>query len=162
MGMIFSGILTIDEAYQVVSWRNVFLLAGLMPLGMGLESTGAGVWAVDQFSHLINHWPVSWILVAVGGARTLAGLMLSNIGATVLLVPLVVALSESIGADPRLFALMVAIAASNAFILPTNQANALIAGPGRYQTWDFVKAGLPLTIAYLGIISFLLPLMYGP
>jgi di/tricarboxylate transporter len=74
---------------------------------------------------------------------------MSNVGATVLLVPLAINLAVAIGADPAMFALTVAISTSNSFILPTHQVNALIMGPGGYRVADFLKAGSIMTLIFL-------------
>ena len=87
-------------------------------------------------------------------------LVVSNVGATVLLVPLAMNMAAGIGADPRISVLVVAIAASNSFILPTHQVNALIMNPGGYRTLDYVRAGLGLTILYLFVMIFTLFIWY--
>lgn len=149
VGMIFSGVLSVDEAYDAVSWKTVFLLAGLIPLGLAVQITGAAKWVAEAiFTHFQT---VSPIVLEIGLAigATLLSLIMSNVGATVLLVPLAVQLALGIGGDPRLFALIVAIAASNSFLIPTHQANALISGPGRYHVKDFLKVGIGMTLLYL-------------
>jgi di/tricarboxylate transporter len=77
---------------------------------------------------------------------------MSNVGATVLLVPLAVNIAVGVGADPAIFALTVALATSNSFILPTHQVNALIMGPGGYRVRDFMKAGTVMTILFLVVL----------
>lgn len=85
---------------------------------------------------------------------------MSNVGATVLLVPLSVNIALSAGADPTLFALTVALATSNAFLLPTHQVSALIMGPGDYRVADFLRAGGIMTILFLAVMMLLLNLLY--
>lgn len=82
-------------------------------------------------------------------------------GATVLLVPLVVNMAMSAGIDPRMAALVVGIATSNSFIIPTHQVNALYMGPGRYRTVDFAKAGGLMTVIYLVVMIAVMYLFYG-
>ena len=88
------------------------------------------------------------------------GVVLTLVMITVLLVPLVVDMAGKLGADPRLAALVVALAASNSFVLPTHQVNALYMGPGRYTSLDFVKAGTPLTLIFLVILTAVIMLFY--
>lgn len=161
VGMVFSGVLSIDEAYAAVSWRNVFLLAGLMPLGIGLNVTGGSEWLAEHLFFGLETWPLGAILVLLGVLSTISSLLISNIGATILLVPLAMTIALNLGEDPRMFALMVAVGASNNFLIPTNQAAALIAGPGHYLNRDFIRAGSALSIVYLIIISTMLPLFYA-
>jgi di/tricarboxylate transporter len=138
IGMIVFGVLTMDEAYKAVSWKTVFLLAGLLPLGIAVESSGTADYVVK---HLLAHiGDVSpWILQAMVALLASGfSLVMSNVGATVLLVPFAINLALAIGADPAMFALTVAISTSNSFLIPTHQVNALIMGPGGYHVSDFL------------------------
>ena len=85
---------------------------------------------------------------------------MSNIGATVLLVPLAINIALGVGADPALFALTVAISTSNSFLIPTHQVNALLMGPGGYRVKDYMRAGAPMTIIFLIISLTILNLIY--
>lgn len=149
VGVIVAGVLTIDEAYQAVSWKTVFLLAALIPLGQAVESTGTADWIAGRTLALlgdgVGH---AGFQAAVAVLATLFTLLMSNVGATVLLVPLAVSLAARIGADPAVFALTVAISTSNAFVLPTHQVSALIMGPGGYRVADFMRAGGILTVLF--------------
>jgi di/tricarboxylate transporter len=160
LGMILSKVIRIDEAYQGVDWRTVFLLSGLIPLGLAMQKTQAAPWLAHQLlSHMGTPSPALFIIF-VGMMTTVLTLVISNVGATVLLVPLVVDMSGSIGTDPRLAALAVGLASSNAFLLPTHQVNALYLGPGGYASVDFLRAGAPLSILYLLIMTSALVLFY--
>lgn len=156
VGMIFSGVISIDDAYQSVSWRTVFLLAGLIPLGIAMNTTGADLWLVQEVLYDFVNVPVLWLEIGVAVIAALLSLVVSNVGATIILVPLVVRLALEIGADPRMFALLVAISTSNAFLFPTHQANALILGPGAYQVRDFMRAGIGMTVLYIAVTLLLL------
>ncbi|MEE4136184.1 MAG: SLC13 family permease, partial [Desulforhopalus sp.] len=87
-------------------------------------------------------------------------LVVSNVGATVLLVPLCMAMAVARGSDPRLAAMLVALAASNSFILPTHQVNALIMRPGGYQTRDYLRTGAGMTVLFLVVLISMLVLFY--
>ncbi|MFP4517774.1 MAG: SLC13 family permease [bacterium] len=147
--MVVSGVLTMDEAYKSVSWQSVFLLASLIPLGMAVESTGTAGWIAVQTLNMLGDVPV-WVLqAAVAVLSTVFTLLMSNVGATVLLVPLAVNIAVLAGADPAMFALTVAISTSNSFLIPTHQVNALVIGPGGYRNADFLRAGGIMTILFL-------------
>ena len=149
VGMVLSKVLTMDEAYRAINWSTVFLLACLIPVGLAVEYTGAAAWIAQNALLLLGDVP-SWVLqTLIAVLATFFSLTISNVGATVLLVPLVVNLAQATGDDPRLFALTAAICASNAFVLPTHQVNALIMGPGEYKVRDFIRAGIGMTIIYL-------------
>ena len=152
IGMILSGVLNIDEAYRAVSWKTVFLLASLIPLGMAVEQSGTAKWIAEQTLSVVGDMPIWVIQTAVAILATFFTLVMSNVGATVLLVPLAVNIAVGVGADPALFALTVAIATSNSFLIPTHQVNALIMGPGGYRVPDFMKAGGVMTILFLVVM----------
>ena len=160
IGMIVFGVLTMDEAYKAVSWKTVFLLAGLLPLGIAVESSGTADYVVK---HLLAHiGDVSpWILQAMVALLASGfSLVMSNVGATVLLVPFAINLALAIGADPAMFALTVAISTSNSFLIPTHQVNALIMGPGDYRVSDFLRAGSVMTVLFLVVSLLMLNLVF--
>lgn len=160
LGMVLTRVLRIEEAYQAVSWRSVFLLACLIPLGMAAEGSGTAAWIAAQTLQLLGEVPL-WVLqAAIAMLTTFFTLVMSNVGATVLLVPLAVNIALAAGADPALFALTVAIAASNSFLLPTHQVNALILGPGGYRVSDFIRAGGVMTVLFLVVSLSMLNLVF--
>ncbi len=160
IGMILSGVLNIDEAYRAVSWKTVFLLASLIPLGMAVEQSGTAKWIAEQTLSVVGDMPIWVIQAAVAILATFFTLVMSNVGATVLLVPLAVNIALGVGADPALFALTVAIATSNSFLIPTHQVNALIMGPGGYRVPDFMKAGGIMTVLFLIVMITTMNLIF--
>ena len=158
--MIMFGVLTMDEAYQAVSWKTVFLLAGLLPLGIAVESSGTADYVVRHLLAHIGDVP-PWILQAMVAVLASGfSLVMSNVGATVLLVPFAINLALVIGADPAMFALTVAISTSNSFLIPTHQVNALIMGPGNYRVADFLRAGSIMTVLFLVVSLLMLNLVF--
>lgn len=149
VGMMVTKVLSIDEAYRAVGWNTVFLLASLIPLGKAVQDTGTADWIAHQILILLDGWPIWTLQVGVAVLATAFSLVMSNVGATVLLVPLAVSIAISAGASPALFALTVAISTSNSFIIPTHQVNALIMGPAGYRVADFVRAGGIMTVLFL-------------
>jgi len=160
VGMILAGVLSIDEAYGAVSWKTVFLLASLIPLGMAVEGSGTAAWIADQTLVVLGDMPIWVIQAALAVLATFFTLVMSNVGATVLLVPLAVNIALGAGADPAVFALTVAIATSNSFLIPTHQVNALIMGPGGYRVPDFLRAGGIMTILFLVVSLSVLNLIF--
>jgi len=160
LGMVLTGVMNIDEAYEAVSWKTVFLLASLIPLGMAVENTGTAAWIAQQTLAILGDVPV-WVLqAALAVLATFFTLVMSNVGATVLLVPLAVNLAIAAGADPAVFALTVAIATSNSFLIPTHQVNALLMGPGGYRVPDFMRAGGVMTILFLVVMLVMMNLFF--
>ena len=160
MGMVLSGVLSIEEAYKAVSWKTVFLLASLIPLGLAVESSGTAAWIAQQTLAVLGDMPAWVIQSAIMVLATFFTLVMSNVGATVLLVPLAVNIALGIGADPALFALTVAIGTSNSFLIPTHQVNALIMGPGGYRVPDFMRAGGIMTVLFLVVSLTMLNLVF--
>ncbi len=160
IGMVLSGVLNIEEAYRAVSWKTVFLLASLIPLGLAVETTGTAKWIAEQVLSVVGHMDIWVIQTAVAILATFFTLVMSNVGATVLLVPLAVNIAIGAGANPAVFALTVAIATSNSFLIPTHQVNALIMGPGGYRVADFMKAGGIMTILFLVVMMVMMSLVF--
>jgi di/tricarboxylate transporter len=160
IGMVLSGVLKMEEAYESVSWATVFLLASLIPLGLAVETSGTAKWIAEQTLLVVGDMPVWVIQSAVALLATFFTLVMSNVGATVLLVPLAVNIAIGVGADPAIFALTVALATSNSFLLPTHQVNALIMGPGGYRVPDFMKAGLIMTVLFLCVMMIMMSIIY--
>ena len=160
MGMILAGVLKIEEAYDAVSWKTVFLLASLIPLGLAVETSGTAKWIAEQVLYVVGDAPIWVIQASVAVLATFFTLVMSNVGATVLLVPLAVNIAIGVGANPAVFALTVAIATSNSFLIPTHQVNALIMGPGGYRVPDFMKAGGIMTILFLVVMMLMMGLVF--
>lgn len=160
IGMILSGVIKIEEAYEAVSWKTVFLLASLIPLGLAVETSGTAKWIAEQVLVVVGDQPIWVIQASVAVLATFFTLVMSNVGATVLLVPLAVNIAIGVGASPAVFALTVAIATSNSFLIPTHQVNALIMGPGGYRVPDFMKAGGIMTILFLVVMMFMMNLVF--
>ncbi|MGW8309651.1 MAG: SLC13 family permease [Thiogranum sp.] len=160
MGMVLSGVLNIEEAYESVSWKTVFLLASLIPLGLAVETTGTAKWIAEQVLSVVGDMPVWVIQTAVAVLATFFTLVMSNVGATVLLVPLAINIAIGAGANPAVFALTVAIATSNSFLIPTHQVNALIMGPAGYRVADFMKAGGIMTVLFLVVMMLMMSVVF--
>jgi di/tricarboxylate transporter len=160
IGMILSGVLKIDEAYTAVSWKTVFLLASLIPLGLAVETSGTAKWIAEQTLSVVGTMPIWVIQASVAVLATFFTLVMSNVGATVLLVPLAVNIAIGAGANPAVFALTVAIATSNSFLIPTHQVNALIMGPAGYRVPDFMRAGGVMTVLFLVVAMAMMNLIF--
>jgi di/tricarboxylate transporter len=150
-----------DEAYESVDWMTVFLLGGLIPLGIAFEKTGAAAMIAALLMGALGSVSPIILLTMIGIITSFFALLISNVVATVLLVPLAMHVAVAAGTDPRLAALVVAIACSNTFLLPTHQVNALVLQPGGYRVIDYFKAGSGLTILYLAVMMAALSLFYN-
>jgi di/tricarboxylate transporter len=161
LGMIITRVLSVDEAYRSVDWMTVFLLGGLIPLGIAFEKTGTAAFIAHKILGLLGHPAPIILLATVGIMTSFFTLVISNVGATVLLVPLCMNMAVMAGGDPRMAALVVGLSASNTFVLPTHQVNALVMRPGGYRTVDYAKAGAIMTLIFLGVELSVIYFLYG-
>jgi di/tricarboxylate transporter len=150
--MVLSGVLNMDEAYGAISWRTVFLMAGLIPLGWALDSTGAANWIAQLLlERLGDNVPLVVLMALVGILTTAFGLVIGNVGATVVMVPMGINIALAAGGNPAAFALLVGLSASNNFLTASNPVIAMISGPAGFRPRDLWRTGLPLTGIYLAI-----------
>lgn len=160
IGMVLSGVVRMDEAYRAVSWKTVFLMAGLIPLGMAMEVTGTAAWLAQKMLIMFGGVPDIFMQLALALLATFFALMMSNVGATVLLVPIAINIAIATSASPAVYALLIGLVTSNTFILPTHPANALIMGPAGYKVRDFVRMGVPMSIIFITVTIIGLNLLF--
>jgi di/tricarboxylate transporter len=160
LGMILTNVLSIDEAYNSVSWKTVFLVASLIPIGLAMELTGTAAWIAQQAMVLLGNMPDIAVQIVIAVLATVFSLVMSNVGATTILVPIAISIALTTGANPTMYALIVALSTSNAFILPTHQVNALIIGPGGYRVADFVRVGSGMSVIFLVVMLTIVNLIF--
>lgn len=158
--IILSGTVKINKIYDAVDWKTVFLLTGLIPLGIAVENTGTARYLADLIIVPLQNGPVFLILLAVALLTSIFTLFMSNVASVVVLVPLVMIIGSQVGIDPRGLALLTAVSASNSFILPTHQVNAFFMSAGEYKSGDYLKAGSFLSLGYILITSLVVYLFY--
>lgn len=161
VGMILTGVIKIEEAYSAIGWQSVFLLASLIPLGIAVENSGTAAWIAHEVLFYFGDAPIWSLQLILAIMATMFTLVMSNVGATVLLVPLAINLAFGVGGNPTIFALTVALATSNSFLIPTHQVNALIMGPGGYRVVDFMRAGGIMTVLFIVVLVFMLNWLYS-
>ncbi|MFN3842482.1 MAG: SLC13 family permease [Rehaibacterium terrae] len=161
VGMLVLGVLNMDEAYSAINWKTVFLMASLIPLGWAMDATGTAAWVSQQvLARLGGDWPI-WVLeAAVGLLTTLFALVITHVGATVVMVPMAINFAIAVGGNPTVFALIVALSASNNFLSASNPVLSVIAGPAGYRPRDLLRVGLPLTLLYLAVVLLVVNLMF--
>jgi di/tricarboxylate transporter len=154
-------VLTIDEAYGSISWRTVFLMASLIPLGWAVDSTGAAAWvAGNALDHLPNHTPPWLLQAAIALLTTLFAVVIGNVGSTIVMVPLAINFALAAGGNPTAFALVVALSGSSNIITVSNPVISMIGGPGAYTTRTLWTIGSPLVAAYLVVMLIGVNLMF--
>lgn len=156
--MVMTRCITLDEAYGSINWQVIFLLAGVLTLGTGLEKTGAarllGGLMVETLGSLGPMALVSGIYLATSILTEL----MSNNATAALLAPIAIAAAESQGIDSRPLLMAITFAASASFMTPVGyQTNTLIYGPGQFRYADFLRVGTPLNIMFWLLATFLIP-----
>lgn len=152
LGMVLTKIIPADRAYEAVDWRTVFLLSGLIPLGTAFETTGTAAYIASKVLAAVGDPSPLLLMLVISLLTAFFSLVASNVGAVVLMIPLAMNMAAAIGTDPMVAALVVAVSASNTFILPTHQVNALIMRPGGYRTTDYMRAGIGMTALYTVVL----------
>jgi di/tricarboxylate transporter len=159
--MLLAGVLNMDEAYSAISWKTVFLMACLIPLGWAMDSTGAAAWLAQQLLERIGDGVPVWVLqAAIGLLATAFTLVIGNVGSTVVMVPMGISVALAAGGSPAAFALIVALSASNNFLSVTNPVLAMVTGPAGYRTRDLWRTGAPLTVLYLAVVVAVVNLVF--
>jgi len=159
--LVVTKCITIENAYKSVEWRIIFLLAGLIPLGIALENTGASQFIGDNLFYMLKDAPVFVVIASVFLITTLLSSIVSNNATAILLAPIAISLAAalSINSLPLLAAVM--FGANASFATPIGyQTNVLIYGPGQYRFSDFIKVGLPLTLLVGIVVTFILTKLY--
>ncbi len=160
--MILTGVLSIEEAYRAVEWKVVFLISGLIPIGIAMKETGTASFLAENIMDLISGSPTFVVLLVIAALTTMFSLFMSNVAATVLLVPIVLEIATKMNIAPRAVVLLVGVCAANSFIIPTHHVNALLMTPGGYKVKDYLKAGGGLTVLFLLVAVSVIYCFYLP
>ena len=159
--MMLSGILTTDQAYSSISWRSVFLVGGMLPMGVALTKTNAAGLMADR---LIGTSAIMGLLscrIFICGYRS-AYSGSERCGRRSIMGPIAIRIAEQEHLSPRGMVMCVALAASMAFITPLGHAvNILVMSPGGYKFSDFIKIGLPMTIVLFFVAMIFLRIFWG-
>jgi di/tricarboxylate transporter len=159
--MVLTGCLTMDEAYRFIEWRAVFLIAGMLPLGVAMEQTGTAQFVAEGVVSAVGRFGPLAMLAGLYILTTLATQVMPNAAVAVLLAPIALSTATDLGISPFALMMVVAVAASASFLSPVaHPANVLIMGPGGYRFADYIRVGLPLTIVVLVVVLLVLPLFW--
>jgi len=156
--MIMTRCLTLDEAYDAVEWKVIFLMAGMMTLGTAMEKTGAALFLSRFIVSSVGAWGPGPLVAALYLFSSILTAFMSNNATVALLIPIVLAMAGSLGVDSRPLVMAVTFAASLDFMTPFGyQTNTLIYGPGRYRFADFLRVGTPLNIIFWILATIFIP-----
>jgi di/tricarboxylate transporter len=161
VAMVVSGCLRTEEAYQAIDWRVIFLLGGILPLGLALEQTGGAAWIASKLLAPAAHLgPFAVLAVLYMIAAVFTGLV-SNNAAAILLAPIALSAANRMGVDPRPFLVAIVFAVSTSFATPFGyQTNAMVYGAGGYRFRDFPRLGIPLNLIFWAVAVLLIPYLW--
>ncbi|MDF3936935.1 SLC13 family permease, partial [Pseudomonas citronellolis] len=153
-----SRCIDMDSAYRAIHWQSLVLIVGMLPFALALQKTGGIALAVQGLVAALGGAGPYLILASLFLLTALIGLFISNTATAVLMAPVAIATAKALGAEPEPFAMIVALAASAAFMTPiSSPVNTLVLGPGHYRFGDFVKVGVPFTLLVMIVSVLLVP-----
>lgn len=162
MLMVLTGCVTIEDSYVAIDWKSVFLMAGMLPLGIALAETGAAEYLAEQVSRMAGGLGPQGLLAGIFLFNLIASQVMSSVAAAALIAPIAVSTAQAAGATPAPFLAAVAISGSLAFMTPiSHQANVLVMGPGGYRFTDYIRVGVPMALL-LGLIAVILLPIFWP
>jgi di/tricarboxylate transporter len=156
--MILTGCLSLDEAYEAVEWKVIFLMAGVVTLGTAMEKSGTALYLSRFIVSTAGEWGPTAMVAGLYLFSALLTAFMSNNATVALLIPIVLSVAKTLGVDPRPFVMAVTFAASLDFMTPFGyQTNTLIYGPGRYRFADYLRVGTPLNILFWILATMFIP-----
>ena len=157
LAVIGTRLITMEEAYGLIDWRLLILIAGMTSFGVAMRKTGAAEYLANMIVGWTGDLPVSVLLFAFGVLTILLTQPMSNAAAALVVLPVAMNTASKLGHDPRSFAVMVTLSASLSFITPFEPSCLIVYGPGRYRFRDFLVCGLPLTALVVVVLMILVP-----
>ena len=149
------------SAYDSIQWPSLILIIGMMPFSTALQKTGGVEFAVKWLTQIIDGWGMYPVLIVLFIFCALVGLFISNTATAILMAPIAISLATQLNVSPVPFAMVVAIAASAAFMTPVSSpVNTMVVGPGDYKFADFIKIGVPFTLIIMLVTVFIVPILF--
>jgi di/tricarboxylate transporter len=159
--MVLTGCLKMEEAYRAIEWRSVFLIAGLLPLGAAMHTTGAAAMLAEGVVETFGRFGPWGVLFGLYLLTVIATLAIPPSALVVIMSPVVLQAAESFSISPHSLMMAIAIAAAGSFLSPiAHPANLLVMGPGGYKFSDYLKLGLPLSLVVMALVFLLLPIFW--
>jgi di/tricarboxylate transporter len=161
VSMVLTGCLTMDEAYESIDWRTVFLVGGMLSLGIAMENTGTAQFLADTLLGLLGDYGPIGLLAGIYILSALITQPMSNAAAVVLIVPIAIDTALGLGVNHLTFTMAVVIGAATSFLTPVgHKANVLVFGPGGYRFSDYTRVGALLTVALFIVSMIFLPILW--
>jgi di/tricarboxylate transporter len=159
--MVLAKILSMDQAYGAIEWRSVFLVAGMLPLGLAMTKSGAAGLLADNLVRVLGSAGPLAMLAGLFLLTTLLTQTMNGAAVATVIAPIAIGAAQQTGLDPRALAMGVALASSMAFLTPLGHpVNILVMGPGGYKFKDFLKVGWLLYLLIFALVMLLLPVVW--
>jgi len=159
--MILGGCLSTRDAYRSISWSSVVLIAAMIPMGRALETTGGASLVAEGLVNTLGHLSPVALMAGVFVLTTGFSQVINNTATAVLVAPIVIQAALDLGVSPHPLLMIVAVAASTAFLTPIGTTtNILVYSPVSYRFTDYVKVGLPLMLLFLAVTLLLVPVIW--
>jgi len=154
------GCMDMNSAYRSIYWKSLILIVGMLPFSIALQNTGGIDLAADALLGVVGQSSERMSLAAIFVITAVLGMFVSNTATAILMAPVALEVAQELQASPYPFAMIVALAASAAFMTPVSSpVNTLVVGPGDYSFWDFVRIGVPFTVLTMIVSVFLVPVL---
>lgn len=161
MLMVLTRVLSMEEAYKAIEWKSVFLIAGMLPMGIAMQNTGTALLLAERIVDVVGGLGTLAVVMGIFLMTALLTEVMSNAAATVLVTPIAIDAARSLSVNPQTFVMAVVIAAATSFLMPIgHQANVLVFGPGGYRFFDYTKVGIWLNLIIFIIVALTLPLIW--
>ena len=159
--MVIANVLTMEQVYRVIDWRIIFLIAGMLPLGLAMTKTGATTLFANALTSAVGPFGPPALLLGLLIITMLLSQAMKGAAVSAVIAPIAIQAAQQLGVDPRAMAMGVALATSMAFVTPLGHpVNILMMGPGGYRFKDFFKVGLPLTVLLIIVVMVTLPIFW--
>lgn len=162
VAMTVSGCVKPEETYDAIDWQVIFLLAGVIPLGISMEESGAAEYLAHQLTPLADVVPLLVFVMLFYMLTTIITEIITNLASVALMVPIAVDVANEIGSEPFSFVLLVTFAASTSLMTPIGyQTNLMVYGRGGYRFADFIRVGVPLQLILAIVTSTGIAVFWG-
>lgn len=158
--MVLSRCLTMEQAYNAIDWRSIFLIAGMLPLGIAMQQSDAAQYLAGAVLGVLGPWGPWPVIAGLYAITALGTLAVPTVALVLIMAPIAITMSAELNLLPQTAMMAVAIAATSVASPVSHPANTLVMGPGGYRFSDYLKLGIPLTLVIFLVTALLLPVFW--
>jgi len=161
IAMVTTGCINIKEAYANIDWMVIFLIAGMIPIGIAIEKSGLAISAAESVLNVFGDLSPTFILSGIYIGTVLLTSVLSNTATAIVIAPIAISMAITLDVNPKPFLMATMFGASTSLITPIGyQTNTLVYGPGKYKFFDYFKVGVPLNLIAWLLVTLLIPVFW--